>query len=201
MKHIKNFISYNESNTLNKSFGVWNKMLLDSISAEEMDIFKTFNLPIGEYKNIMDIDFLSSYAPFINSLISIGLRLSNIYNTDDYETFLKKSCKFAFIYNIGSSDLENPLFIIIQIWDNTSDKWGVCKLYRVNEEIGKFYDILSSKTIELECGKNKRVYYTSNGNEWNLKKGKENSEFKKYLRTDDLKKLIGDKKLTVNIIK
>ena len=116
----------------------------------------------------MDIEILSKSPEFINSLSSIGLKISQEYNTDDFETFTKLSMKFMFIYNIESDELENPIYIIIQIWDDIKNEWLDCKFFKVNDDIKKFYDKLSNKTIVIKSGGEKYIYTTSNSNEWIL---------------------------------
>ena len=48
------------------------------------------------------------------------------------------------------------------------NKWEDVKLYKVNDEVKKFYDKLTSKTIEILDGDENYIYQTSNGNEWTL---------------------------------
>lgn len=212
MKWVKSFQKFRESVVidlsvmsamfdLNESLTMWYDLILNSIGAEEINMFDTFHLPKEEYQSNMDIDYLSNDTEFINSLSSIGLKKSQIQNTDDIESFINKSCRFMMIYNIESNELENPIYIIFQIWNETLNKWEDAKLYKVNDDIKKFYDKLSSKTIELNDDLNIYVYTTSNGNEWILQNlEKQNDDFKKYLRKVDLENLVKDKKLKITII-
>lgn len=212
MKWIKNFQSYRESIVidlsladtlvdLNESLTMWYDLILNSIGAEEVSIYDTFNLPKEIYQNKLDLDFLSEDTEFINSLSSIGLKKSTVQNTDDFETFVNKSCRFMFIYRIEANELENPEYVLFQSWNETLSKWDDVKLYKVRDDIKKFYDKLSSKTIELDDSLNKYVYTTSNGNEWTLQNvEKANEEFKKYLRKTELESLVKNKKLKITII-
>jgi hypothetical protein len=212
MRWIKNFQVFKESIVidlsmmdtmvdLNESLSMWYDLILNSIGAEEINIFDVLNLPKDQYQSNLDVDHFSNDTEFINSLSSIGLKKSQVQNTDDFETFVNKSCRFMFIYNIEANELENPIYIIFQIWNETLNKWEDAKLYKVNDDIKKFYDKLSSKTIELDDSLNKYIYMTSNGNEWVLQNlEKENEEFKKYLRKIDLETLVKDKKLKITII-
>ena len=127
------------------------------------------------------------------------MKNSSIENTADFETFWRNPCRFVFISNIDSSELETPNYIILQNFVNK--KWDSCKIYKVNDNINKFYDKLSSKIIEVEDGDNKYIYNTSNGNEWILQNSdKANDTFKKYLRKDDFEVMIKDNKVKINII-
>lgn len=210
MNFLKRYNEYMESIVVNLSItnddlfetlNVDSDSVLSSIGAEELDIFDTFNLPIDSYQDKLNLDFLSNNTEFINSLSSIGLKKSPVQSSSDYESFANKSCRFMFIYNIESNELENPIYIVFQIWNETLNKWEDAKLYKVNDDVKKFYDKLSSKTVELDDSLNKYVYTTSNGNEWILQNlEKENEEFKKYLRKADLENLVKDKKLKITII-
>ena len=211
MKWIKSYQKYKESlvidlqfssaRELMESLNLWQDAVLSSIGAEEIDIFNTFKLPKDQFQNKMDIDYLSDNVEFLNSLASIALKKAAIQNTDDYETFLNKPCKFMFIYGSESNELENPLYIIFQSWNDTIKKWDDAKLYKVNDDVKKFYDKLTSKTIEIVDGDQNYIYTTSNGNEWVLQNtDKENDTFKKYFRKEELEKLLSDKKAKITII-
>jgi hypothetical protein len=121
--------------------------------------------------------------------------------SDDYESFINKPCRFMFIYNIESNELENPNYLLIQSWDDTLEKWDNSKLYKVNDDVNKFYNKLSSKIIEVDDDGEKYIYGTSNGNEWTLQNiEKANDTFQKYLRKEDFENLIKDKKVKIRII-
>ena len=210
MKYLKPYNTYLESLKIdvdiinvdiNESLGLYYENILKSIGAEEVDMFDTFNLPKDDFADKLNLDLLTTNTEFINSLSSIGLKKSNVQNTDDLETFVNKPCRFILIYNIESSELENPTYIIFQSWNETIDKWDESKLYKVNGEIKNFYDKLSSRVIEIDDKGDKYIYQTSNGNEWTLQNvDKENDTFKKYFRKDEFEKLINDMKVTINII-
>jgi hypothetical protein len=154
------------------------------------------------YQDRMDIDFLSDNVEFINSLSSIALKKSPIQLSDDFECFINKPCKFMFIYGVETSELENPTYILFQTWNETLNKWEECKLYKVNDDVKKFYDKLSSKTIEIIDGDQNYIYTSSNaGNEWELQnKEKENDTYKKSFRKDELQKLVTNSKVKITII-
>ena len=160
-----------------------------------------FKLPKNDYIDKLDLEYLSDNIEFINSLSSIGLKKSQVQNTDELETFISKPCRFMFIYNIESNELENPTFLLIQSWNETLKKWDESKLYKVSGDVRKFYDKLSSKVIEVDDDGEKYIYSTSNGNEYILQNvEEENDTFKKYLRKDDFEKLINDKGVKIKII-
>lgn len=210
MKYLQTYKTYLESLKIdvdiinidiNESLGLYYENILKSIGAEEVDMFDTFSLPKDDFENKLNLDMLTTNTEFINSLSSIGLKKSNLQNSDDLETFLNKPCRFMLIYNIEASELENPKYIIFQSFNDTLNKWEDCKLYKVGVNIQRFYDKLSSKTIELIDGENKYIYSTSNGNEWLLQNISNLSDkFKKYFRKGDFEKFINDNKFKINII-
>jgi hypothetical protein len=210
MKWIKGYNKFKESLKfdlsivnidINESLSVWYDALLNAVGAEEVDIYDTFKLPKDDYVDKLDLESLSDNIEFINSLSSIGLKGSAIQNSDDFETFVNKPCRFMFIYNIESNELENPNFLLIQSWNESLKKWENSKLYKVNDDIKKFYDKLSSKVIEIDNDGKKYIYNTSNGNEWILQNIEAvDDTFKKYLRKEDFEELLADKKVKIRII-
>lgn len=204
MKYIKNFNVYKESIHIDKyqdileSLNIWHDILLSSINAELVDIHDVLKLPKDSNLNI---EFLANSIEFLNSLSSIGLKKSQITNTDDLQTFLNKPCKFILIYDLSSNELENPEFILFQSYNETLKIWEESKLYKIKDDIKKFFDKLTSKTIEIIDSDVKYIYTTSNGNEWFLQNlDVKNDIYLKYFRKDDLQKIINKRNPTFNII-
>lgn len=204
MKYIKSFNIYKESILIDnyqdilESLNIWHDILLSSINAELVDIYDVLKLPKDSNLNI---DFLSNSIEFLNSLSSIGLKKSQVTNTDDLQTFLNKPCKFILIYDLNSNELENPEFILFQSYNDTLKVWEDSKLYRIKDDIKKFFDKLTSKTIEIIDSDIKYIYSTSNGNEWVLQNlDVKNDIYQKYFRKDDLQKIINKRNPTFNII-
>lgn len=209
MKYIKKYNKYLESIKIdvsiinvdiNESLGIYYENILKSIGAEELNIFDTFSLPKDDFSDKLNLDLLTTSPEFINSLSSIGLKKSNVQNSDDYETYLNKPCRFMMIYNIESNELENPSYILFQSYNETLNKWEDVKLFKVTGDIKTFYDKLSSKVIEIDDDGEKYIYHSSNKNEWTLQNKEEGDTYKKYFRNEDFEKLINDKKVTINII-
>jgi hypothetical protein len=85
--------------------------------------------------------------------------------------------------------------------NETQRKWSDVKLYKVNENVKKFYDKLSSKEIEVIDGDEKYIYVTSNGNDWLLKdEDKETDTYKKSLRKEELEKLLSERNVKISIV-
>lgn len=211
MKWIKKYNSFKESVSVDlsvqtmvdilESLTIWHDALLEAIGAEEVDIYDTFKLPIEDYKDKLDLDYLEDNVEFINSLSSIALKKSEVKLSDDFQTFLNKPCRFMFIYGVDKNELENPSYLIFQSWNETLNKWEDVKLYRIHENIQKFYDKLISRVIELIDGGDKYIYMASNANEWVLQNvEKENDTYKKVLRKEELENILSKKNIKVNII-
>ena len=210
MKKIKTYKKFKESLVIDlmvmsvdilESMNIWNDVLLSAISAEEKDIFDTLKLPKDFYQKRLTLDFLSSNIEFINSLSSLGLKKSSVQNTDEYQTFVNKPCKWMFIYDISSNELENPIYITFQVWNETNKEWEDVKLFKINGNVKNFYDKLSSKTIEVTDGDENYIYITSDGNTWELQNlDRENDVYKRFFTKDELQSLLNDRKVTVSII-
>ena len=210
MRVIKSYNKFKESLVIDlvnasvdilESMNIWHDVLLSAISAEEKDIFDTLKLSKDFYNDRLSLDFLSSNIEFINSLSSLGLKKSPLQNTEDYQTFVNKPCKWMFIYDINSNELENPLYIVFQTWNETNKNWEDVKLFKINGDVKKFYDKLSSKTIEVTDGDENYIYTTADGNTWELQNlDKENDIYKRFFRKGELQSLLNDRKVTVSII-
>jgi hypothetical protein len=210
MRVIKSYSKFKESLVIDlmvmsvdilESMNIWHDVLLSAISAEEKDIFDTLKLPKDFYEGRLTLDFLSNNIEFVNSLSSLGLKKSPVQNTEEYQTFVNKPCKWMFIYDISSNELENPLYITFQVWNETNKEWEDVKFFKINGDVKKFYDKLSSKTIEVTDGDENYIYVTSDGNTWELQNlDKENDVYKRFFRKDELQYLLNDRKVTVSII-
>jgi hypothetical protein len=208
MRYIKKYKKFLESIEIDlninphtdilESMSIWHDTLLTTINAEEVDPYSTLHLDKDRFN--LDIQHLSNMTEFINSLSSLGLKKSTIESTDDYETYVNKPCKFMLIYKIESNELENPEYILIQTWNETLGEWSDTKLYKVNDDIKKFYDKLTSKTMEIVDGDINYIYTTSNGNEWVLQNDRDSDTFVKVIRQEDMDKILKDNKVKIQII-
>ncbi len=210
MRYIKTYKKFQESIVIDLSFSnvsdvlesltIWHDALLNSIRAEEKDVLSTLKLS-DDFRDRLNLDDIHDSVEFINSLSSIALKKSTVENSEDYQTFLNKPCKFMFLYDINSNELENPQYLLFQTWNETTSSWESLKLYKINDDVKKFYDKLTSRTIEITDGDQNYIYQTSNGNEWVLQNSdKENDIYKKTFRREELQSLLKDKNVTVNIL-
>jgi hypothetical protein len=211
MKYIRDYEKFKESKVISMEFSgieelleslnVWHDALLSSINAEELDIFDTLKITKEVFGNDVDIDFLSTSPDFVNTLTSLSLKKSETNNSEDYETFINKPCKFMFIFNIDSNELENPEYLLFQTWNETLNRWEGSKLYKINDNIKRFYDKLTSRTIEIIDGDENYIYQTTNGNEWELQdRRKANDTYKETFRKEELKEILDKRGVSVNII-
>jgi len=210
MKFVKSFKSYLESIQIdiklieidiNESLGLFYDSVMKSIGAEEVDFYDTFKLSKDEFSDKMNLDLLTTNPEFIKSLSGFGFKKSSVTNSDDFETFLNKPCRFMLIHKIQSSELENPDYILFQSWNDGLSEWENVRIYKVSGDIKKFYDKLSSRVIEIDDNGEKYIYSTTNGNEWMLQnQEKENDIYQKYFRKEEFQKLLNDRKVKINII-
>jgi hypothetical protein len=208
MKWIKYFKNYKESLLINieisgsdvmESLNMLEDVLLNSIDAKEVDLFDTLKVDKNLLDNKLDLDDLFNNVDFINSLTSLSLKKSNLEDTNSYQTFLTRPSKFMFIYGNNQNELENPIYILFQIKDG--DQWQQTKLYKIGNDIKRFYDKLSSRTIEIVDGDENYIYTTSNGNDWELQNSLSiNDIYKSNFRKEEIMKLIDDRNLKLNFI-
>jgi hypothetical protein len=89
----------------------------------------------------------------------------------------------------------------MEMWDDEKMKWTNIKLYKVNNDVKRFYDILSSKTIELFYDNKNFIYKTSNTNDWELQNLlDETNLFKRFLSKSELSDLMKNKDVSTKII-
>jgi hypothetical protein len=200
---IMNWITFSESLKMNlsndlidlkESLTVFYDKIMDSIGAKELDIFEELKLSRDFDVDLKNIEKSSS---FLNSLLSLGLRMSSINNTDDYETWIDRPCRFLLIYKMESNDIEEPEYLLIQTWLDSLDKWSDTKMYKL-DKINDFYDKLTSKKIIVKDGGVDRIYQSTNSNEWVLQNiDKETDKWKKYFRLDDFQKIISNVEIEI----
>lgn len=209
MKFIYTYTKFNESSILLdmskqnlsdllESLTVWEDNILDSIKAKEINIQDMVNgIP-----NFNDLEELSNNPLFIENLSRLNLKKSELQSTSDFETFIKNKILFLPIYDIESNELMNPKLLFIQSNNNSLNKMNPIKLYVVNDNIKKFYDKLSSKTIEIIDGNNNYIYKTGNsGNNWELQNIKdENNIYKRYITHQDLHDISGMNSIKIQIM-
>jgi len=219
MRKIKDYRTFvSESINQEEMFGVFKDAdilesivtnyneLLTSIKAEEVNIFQTFNLSDKTVNKNTTIEDLFDNKDFNDNLKKMKLKKNYIEYSTESETFLEETIniKFFTVHDKDKSQLERPEYIIFQSQDNKSGKWEEVKCYKVNDDMRKFYDKLSNKTIELKHGDKSYVYSTSNCADWILMKNdidQDTSKFKDNMSNNDIKSILNDKSVTITIMK
>lgn len=191
MRYIKTLESFKieEPKTMSElleKLSVVEQNILDSIKAEPVNIESFFN---GELPT-NDLESLINNTEF-NELLKVkGLTRGNIELTDDYETFLLSPFKYLLIKDKAKSELHNPDYIVLQTFNSTQQKWNNIKLYQINGDFKNFYDKLTNRTIEIKHDGKTYLYQTSNKNEWELTNQKGDDNFPRFLRKEQLLKII-----------
>lgn len=182
---IKNFLEYIKESITTDIDG-----LLSSINDKKGD-FYTLHLSNDEYMN-KPIELLYDDASFNKQLFKDNLKKGEMETTMDIENFLRKDIdmKFFFLYSRDETILDNPDYLVLQYYKDK--KWHPIEIYIIKGEVEKFYQKLTTKTIELTDNNIIYKYETSNsGNNWLLKdKNKKTDKFKENLNTDSIKELI-----------
>lgn len=209
MRYLKTYKRFTESIVLDsnieeiiditESLSVVDDVLLTSIKAEEKEMSLVFDYLSDDDKSI---ETICQDSKFIHQISKLGFRISEVFNTDDYETFINKTIKFVLIYLKDSNDLTNPEYIMTQTWNESINKWEKVNLYKVNDDIKNFYDKLSSKTVQITVDDTNYIYKTGNsGNNWILQNLDNVTDmFKKEMTKDDLKKVSKEKGIKITII-
>ena len=145
------------------------KKLLDSIEAIPLKLSTIF----PSLKNENDIDDVINDKAFLDEIDKRKFKTSEVFNTEDSATLIKAPFKYIWIYTIDSTQLDLPVYMLLQYYIMRDSKWSEIKLYNVQKDLQNFYDELSSITLEIRDKNNKNnkwIYTTSNsGENWKLK--------------------------------
>ena len=178
--------------------------LLNSVKAEEVDLHYTLEIDPTDIKLNMNLENLITNPIFLTALKRKKLEMSELETSLDTETFLKKTMdiKFCTLFDKGKTNIDQPDYILFQSKEKGDYKWSIIKLYKVNDNMTKFYDNLTTKTIEIQNGDKKFIYRTSNsGNNWSLENvDVEDDVFKKLLDNEEIKIILQDKNLKVVVV-
>lgn len=180
--------------------------LLNTINAEEMDLFQTFNFSPDSIKSNFTIEELYDNQIFNQRLIKGGYKKNELESTEETETFMEDTIvvKFFSVYKKDRSELERPEYIIYQSRKRKETKWNPIKCYKVKNDMKNFYDKLTNKTVEIKKGDKTYIYSTSNsGNDWQLQKREEDQDtktFRDLMSNDDIKAILLDGDVSITIM-
>ena len=191
MNFIKSFESFKleqpkTMSELLEKLSVVEQSILDSIGAEivNIDFFLNDEIPTDSLEN------LENNPSFIKLLKIKGLKKEEIKFTSDYETFLINPFKYLLLRSNDKNNLQNPDYIFIQTFNSTQQKWNSIKLYEITGDFKNFYEKLTNRTIEINHNGSTYLYQTSNKNEFELVNQEENKKFPRFVRKEDLIKMM-----------
>lgn len=187
---IKKWKEFIKIENINESLNLSLDDFFNSISATRLD-------PRLELKLSQDFDLdiknLEKSNYFFNSLKSLGLESGEVFDSMDFETFIRTPFKFFFIYQIPANAIIEPDFLIIQPDDSETQLW------KLNVSVKNFLDKLSTRTITIESDGENWIYSSSNGNNWTLLNKKSKDKFKKELSREEIEKLTSDDSINFRI--
>lgn len=173
--------------------------LLKTIDAKEVDISDIFDVSVSHE----NVEGLYNDQVFNKSLVNKGYSKSKIEYSKDHDTFLERTLdiKFFSIYETKKTNLD-PKYLVFQHKVKQETEWSVVKIYRINSDMRKFYDQLTTKTIEIKRNGKNYIYITSNsGADWVLKNVEQQDDiFKNLLSNDDVKVILKDGQTSITII-
>lgn len=202
--NAQEFIEYTGQLDILESIVTDSEALLKSIEAEEVNLFRIFNLDESDYDPDIFIEDLYDDNDFNNTLYKRGFKKTNLESSEDSETFIEKTIdiKFFLIYDKDKPEIAKPEYIVFQSKNRNETKWNDLKTYKVNQDMRNFYDKLSTKTVEIKKGDKTYIFSTSNaGNDWQLKNSDDSNDiFKKMMKNDEIKAVLKDADVTITII-
>jgi len=164
--------------------------LLDTIKSKLVSSIDILDIDISKFNNLETL-FIDD--KFNDKLNLNGYKKETLELTKEYETFLKYSLNINYflIFKENQNELERPKFIIIQ--SKKDNNWGKIEMYQVNDDMKKFYDQLTNKTIKITQNNMEYIYKTSNGgNDWVLQNNIENqsNSFKRIMKSEEIDNIL-----------
>jgi hypothetical protein len=187
---------------LNESISTSVEQLLKSIDAEKVDFHYILGIDKDKFID-KNIDAIYNDSEFNTALYNKKLKKSELTSSLDTENFLKKTYDIQFFLLIDRDipKIDNPKYIIIQ-YKKLGEDWSGVYMYKVNSNIRNFFEKMTSRTIEIMDGDKRYIYQTSNsGNNWTLQNIDDSTDdFKDKLEIDELRDILNQKKIDINII-
>jgi hypothetical protein len=143
------------------------KELMSSLDGIHMDLKTIFPVLEGDET----LKELSKWEKFTDELKEYKLKLSELFDTENLQTFSRLPMKWYWLSSQDATDLDTPIYIMFKYYHK--EKWSEIQLYYVQEDIKNFLDELSAVTIEYRYnnGELRWFYKTSNsGVNWTLQK-------------------------------
>lgn len=173
--------------------------VLGVIDAKELDIVDSLHLDPEKINLKMPLEDFVKLPEFSETLRNLDLKIGDVEKTTDFQTFLSKPMAYLCIYPSGTSDLQNPTKLMIQIWEEETKTWSKIRLFDVEDDFVKFYDELSSKTVEITKNGENYIYKTNNsGNNWVMAVPKDGEPAS--LNYEEMWKLMDSKDIKVKVL-
>jgi len=187
---------------LNENISTGIAQLLQSIDAEQVDFYYKLGISKDKFMD-KDIEEIFNDSDFNNALYDKKLKKSELTSTLETENFLKKQYDIRYFLLIDRDipKIDTPKYIIFQ-YSKKELGWSDVFMYKVNGNIRNFFEKMTSRTIEIEDSNKKYVYQTSNsGNNWTLQNIEDQTDkFKETLEKDELRDILAQKGLELNVI-
>lgn len=193
-------LKYNDF--LNESVSTGIAQLLQSVDAKQVDFYYLLGINKDKF-NGKSINDIYDDSDFNKQVYTKKLKKGELVSTLDTENFLKKqyNIKYFFLIERDTPKLDSPKYIILQ-YNKRGGDWSDVFMYKIHGDIRNFFEKLTSKTIEIIDGNKRYVYQTSNsGNNWTLQNiDDENKTFKETIESDELRDILNNKNLNLNVI-
>lgn len=189
MKYLQDFYSYKAMKEnidgyelpfrvdLRESISTTPEELLNVIDAKELDVCSELILNPEEIDLRIELEQFIKTQEFLYSIKKLELTIGDVEKTTDFQTFLSVPMTYVCIYPSGSSNLQDPTMLLVQVWEASTKTWSKIRMFDVEDDFSKFYNELSSKTVEITKGGQTYIYKTDNsGNNWTLAVPKEGAE-------------------------
>ena len=187
---------------LNENISTGIAQLLQSIDAEQVDFYYKLGISKDKFMD-KDIEEIFNDSDFNNALYDKKLKKSELTSTLETENFLKKQYDIRYFLLIDRDipKIDTPKYIIFQ-YSKKELGWSDVFMYKVNGNIRNFFEKMTSRTIEIVDNNKRYVYQTSNsGNNWTLQNIDDKTDtFKETFENDDLRDLLKNKDLKLNVI-
>jgi len=173
--------------------------VLNVIDAKELDLCDELVLNPEEIDLRTELEQFVQNQQFLESIEKLDLKIGDVEKTSDFQTFLSVPMCYVCLYPSGSSDLQDPIMLLVQVWDASTKTWSNMRLFDVEDDFNKFYDELSSKTVEITRDGQTCIYKTTNsGNNWTLAVPKEG--FPSSMDHEEMWKLMDAKDIKVKVL-
>lgn len=145
---------------------------------------------IFDVKKTMNINDLYANNSFNELLLSEKLKKSELQDNKTFEMLIDNNYNLTFflLFNKNQLKIEEPIYIIMQYFNNTTHELSELYLFKNDNRINDFYGMLTDANIEIKDNGKTYLYSTTNaGNNWEMKNLKMvDKKHKKELDKDEI---------------